>query len=240
MSQSAVIVAMVGSKTAKKTNDPTDILNSVCREGWELVTGSFVFVQEGQQSRDKFMSSGQNVAVKGQVLGYDLFKRAEQNKRATVDPWEQVDETGEVGVVEAERPAELEAALDGRNGKSGTAADGELTLSSLPKQPERPATTAAGPTQGLPDHSRPGIRRREWCPLLHQPVDTKGGPDDVQAHHKPRLLRHAGDRADSDGALPLRRDSRRRAARAARAGRLRPCDLGGFPGSMSVSPDRCR
>src|SRR5689334_13293530 len=44
MSQQAVIVAMVGSTTTKKTADPTAVLNSVCNEGWELVTGSFVFV----------------------------------------------------------------------------------------------------------------------------------------------------------------------------------------------------
>jgi hypothetical protein len=61
MSQQAIIVAMVGSRTSAKTTDPSVILNSVCAEGWELVNGSFVFVEQGQQSRDKFMSSGQNV-----------------------------------------------------------------------------------------------------------------------------------------------------------------------------------
>lgn len=90
MSQQAVIIAMVGSSTTKKTNDPTAILNSVCREGWELVTGSFVFVQEGQQSRDKFMSSGQNIATKGSTMGYYLFKRCEQNLGERINPWEQV------------------------------------------------------------------------------------------------------------------------------------------------------
>ena len=75
MSQQAIIVAMVGSATAKRTSDPSDVLNAVSREGWELINGSFVFVQEGQQSRDKFLSSGQNVAVKGATFGYYLFKR---------------------------------------------------------------------------------------------------------------------------------------------------------------------
>jgi hypothetical protein len=77
MSQQAVIVAMVGSATTKKVSDPSDVLNAVSREGWELVNGSFVFVEEGQQSRDKFMSSGQNIAVKGTTFGYYLFKRNE-------------------------------------------------------------------------------------------------------------------------------------------------------------------
>jgi hypothetical protein len=75
MSQQAIIVVMVGSATAKRTSDPSDVLNAVSREGWELVNGSFVFVEEGQQSRDKFMASGQNVAIKGTTVGYYLFKR---------------------------------------------------------------------------------------------------------------------------------------------------------------------
>jgi len=70
MSQAAIIVAMVGSSTSKKTADPSQILNAVCARGWELVNGSFVFVVEGEQSRDKFMASGQNVAVKGRTVGY--------------------------------------------------------------------------------------------------------------------------------------------------------------------------
>jgi hypothetical protein len=54
--------------------------NAVCSEGWELVNGSFVFVEQGQQSRDKFMSSGQNVATKGCTVGYYLFRRSEANR----------------------------------------------------------------------------------------------------------------------------------------------------------------
>jgi hypothetical protein len=87
MSQQAIIVSMVGSTTSKTTNDPVAILNSVCHEGWELVNGSFVFVHEGQQSRDKFMSSGQNVAVKGATVGYYLFRRCQANRRETTNPW---------------------------------------------------------------------------------------------------------------------------------------------------------
>jgi hypothetical protein len=84
MSQDAIIVAMIGSTTAKRTKDPVDVLNSVCREGWELLNGSFVFVEQGQQSRDKFMSSGQNVAIKGSTVGYYLFRRADANRLASI------------------------------------------------------------------------------------------------------------------------------------------------------------
>lgn len=81
MSQDAIIMSMVGSTTKKKTTDPCEILNAVCDKGWELVNGSFVFVAEGEQSRDKFMSSGQNVAVKGRTEGYYLFRRCPDNRR---------------------------------------------------------------------------------------------------------------------------------------------------------------
>jgi hypothetical protein len=85
----ATVLAMTGAYTSsKETNDPTDVLNSVCHQGWELVTGSFVFLELGSESRDKFMASGQQIAVKGTILGYYLFKRCETNKREMQMPWE--------------------------------------------------------------------------------------------------------------------------------------------------------
>lgn len=86
MSQQAIIIKMVGSTTAQSTNDPVVVLNAVCQEGWELVNGSFVFVEQEQLSRDKFMSSGQNVAIKGQTVGYYLFKRSDENRCNLTEP----------------------------------------------------------------------------------------------------------------------------------------------------------
>jgi len=86
--QQAIIVPMMGSTTSQKTSDPVDILNSVCREGWELVSGSFVFIEMGSESRDKFASSGQNIAVKGRTDGYYLFRRCPENRRESSNPWE--------------------------------------------------------------------------------------------------------------------------------------------------------
>jgi hypothetical protein len=100
MNQEAIIVAMVGSKTKKSTSDPVDVLNSVCHEGWEIVNGSFVFVEEGQQSRDKFLASGQNVATKGSIVGYYLFKRCDDNRRQVGNPWEEEKEIQEVAGVQ--------------------------------------------------------------------------------------------------------------------------------------------
>ncbi len=74
---------------AMRTADPVATLNSVCNEGWELLTGSFVFVEEGQQSRDK-LGGGQNTATQGTTVGYYLFRRSEANRRETTDPWEQI------------------------------------------------------------------------------------------------------------------------------------------------------
>jgi len=74
---------------AMKTADPVATLNSVCNEGWELLSGSFVFVQQGQQSRDK-IGGGQNIATQGTTVGFYLFRRSEANRRETTDPWEQI------------------------------------------------------------------------------------------------------------------------------------------------------
>lgn len=73
--QKAVIVPMAGGTSVATEKDWTAELNEVVSVGWDLVNGSVVFVQTGQESREKFMASGQNVAISGQVIGYYLFKR---------------------------------------------------------------------------------------------------------------------------------------------------------------------
>ena len=50
------------------------------RQGWSLVNGSFVFHQTGSESRDKFLASGQHIAVAGTVVGYYLFKRDDESR----------------------------------------------------------------------------------------------------------------------------------------------------------------
>lgn len=75
MAQDAVVEAMVGTRVTQHAGDPNEVLNAICAEGWELVNGSFVFVPEGERSRDRFLASGQQVAVKGRTLGYYLFRR---------------------------------------------------------------------------------------------------------------------------------------------------------------------
>ena len=74
------VIPMTKAGTTSRSSDPTVILNSVCAEGWEIVSGSFVFLELGSESRDKFMRSGQHTAVTGTVVGYYLFRRSESNR----------------------------------------------------------------------------------------------------------------------------------------------------------------
>jgi hypothetical protein len=52
-------------------------LKSIESVGWRLEHTSHVFVQTGQSSRDKFLASGQFVAIDGYVLGVYLFRRTD-------------------------------------------------------------------------------------------------------------------------------------------------------------------
>lgn len=78
--QTGATLAMAGAFTASKDNDPTALLNAIADEGWDLVTASFVFVTTGEASRDKFASSGQNIAISGSTVGYYVFRRSEQHQ----------------------------------------------------------------------------------------------------------------------------------------------------------------
>jgi hypothetical protein len=85
MNQQAIVRTMANpggpsATTKARTNDPTGVLNSVCDEGWDLVNGSFVFLEEGETSRKQALSSKVQTAVKGTVMGYYLFKRNVANK----------------------------------------------------------------------------------------------------------------------------------------------------------------
>jgi hypothetical protein len=63
-----------------------DALSQVEGEGWAFVQSSYVFVQTGEDSRDKFMASGQRTAIKGKIVGVYLFRRAVQPSPPAVPP----------------------------------------------------------------------------------------------------------------------------------------------------------
>ncbi len=74
-SHSGVVVAMVGTASTSRDRDASETLNDICAEGWDLVNGTVVFVPTKQESRDKFLASGQQVAISGRTVGYYLFRR---------------------------------------------------------------------------------------------------------------------------------------------------------------------
>jgi len=85
MNQQAIVhslasLAPTGVKTKTRSSDPTGVLNSVADEGWELVNGSFVFLETGETSRKQALSSKVQSATQGTVMGFYLFKRCEENR----------------------------------------------------------------------------------------------------------------------------------------------------------------
>jgi hypothetical protein len=69
LNQSAIMTALVGSSTRIVKLDPSAVLDAVCREGWELVNGSFVLVR-----------SGDTISSRETLMGYYLLKRCEENR----------------------------------------------------------------------------------------------------------------------------------------------------------------
>ncbi|KQY56108.1 hypothetical protein ASD11_16730 [Aeromicrobium sp. Root495] len=53
------------------------VLGEIEAVGWRLEHAGYVFVETGQESTDKFVSTGQRIAVTGKTVGIYLFRRAE-------------------------------------------------------------------------------------------------------------------------------------------------------------------
>jgi hypothetical protein len=54
-----------------------DIMSQVEAEGWALTYANHVNVQTGEDSRNRWMESGQRVAIRGKLVGIYLFRRDE-------------------------------------------------------------------------------------------------------------------------------------------------------------------
>jgi hypothetical protein len=54
-----------------------DVLSQIEREGWVLFQANHVHVQLGEESRDKWGTSGQRTSIKGKIVGVYLFRRVE-------------------------------------------------------------------------------------------------------------------------------------------------------------------
>jgi hypothetical protein len=74
----ANVVPMIGAFTqGREVETHTTVLDSIEAQGWRLEHAGYVFRVTGSESRDKFMSSGQQEAVAGEIMGIYLFRAVE-------------------------------------------------------------------------------------------------------------------------------------------------------------------
>lgn len=67
-------VAMIGAYASTKDTRHGSILDSVEAEGWKLEHAAYVYRVTGSVSRDKFLASGQQEAVHGEIVGIYIFR----------------------------------------------------------------------------------------------------------------------------------------------------------------------
>lgn len=68
-------VPMVGSYAeSSETVNYANIIQSIEEEGWHLDHVGYVYRITGSVSRDKFMESGQQEAVSGEIVGIYIFR----------------------------------------------------------------------------------------------------------------------------------------------------------------------
>lgn len=73
------VVPMMTVFTTSETADHASILEAVEEHGWHLEHVNYVFRMTETVSRDKFLSSGQQEAVSGEVLGIYIFRLRADN-----------------------------------------------------------------------------------------------------------------------------------------------------------------
>ena len=61
-----------------KSQTHAGTLAGIEAQGWRLQSTGYVFITTSESSRDKFLASGQQVAVSGHTLGIYLFRRVER------------------------------------------------------------------------------------------------------------------------------------------------------------------
>ena len=63
-----------GTVTSTRTAGHADVLEAIEAEGWRLEHVGYVYRVISTVSRDKFLSSGQQEAVTGEIVGVYLFR----------------------------------------------------------------------------------------------------------------------------------------------------------------------
>lgn len=67
-------LAMVGAFATSSTTEHSSVLEKIETEGWKLEHAAYVYRVTGSVSRDKFLSSGQQEAVHGEIVGVYIFR----------------------------------------------------------------------------------------------------------------------------------------------------------------------
>jgi hypothetical protein len=60
--------------------DSAQVLGEIELIGWRLEHANWVFIQTGQTSRSKFLTTGQHTVTNGEVVGIYLFRRDDTNR----------------------------------------------------------------------------------------------------------------------------------------------------------------
>ena len=59
----------------RSTTAHTDVLSAIEAEGWRLEHVGYFFMPTGESTADRFLGTGQNIAVSGETVGAYLFRR---------------------------------------------------------------------------------------------------------------------------------------------------------------------
>ncbi|MFB7716748.1 hypothetical protein [Nocardia sp. NPDC056100] len=77
VTMASVSMKPTGAHSNSRRSSPSTVLNAILAEGWSLQILSTAFIPTTQESRDKFLASGQQVAVSGRLVGTYVFSRAD-------------------------------------------------------------------------------------------------------------------------------------------------------------------
>jgi len=72
------VIAMSGTYTDAVKFENVNKLEEIEREGWKLENTGYVYRVLESVSRDKFLSSGQQEAISGEIVGIYIFRRDEK------------------------------------------------------------------------------------------------------------------------------------------------------------------
>jgi len=69
-------IALSRTVSSTRTTEHASMLDAIETEGWHLEHCNYVYRITGSVSRDKFLSSGQQEAISGEIVGVYIFRRS--------------------------------------------------------------------------------------------------------------------------------------------------------------------